>query len=270
MRRRLSFGRLLAAVLAIVLLAATSPIAGVLAVAPRAPTPSVSGRSVSVPSVSLPPLSAEAVGRAAQAAFAPPAVETSEPRTWRAATAARTEAAPSPVGQRPSAVPAPSAATKTTTAKRPVSPAVAPKRTTATSTPVAPVYRGTNHMWMPALGISRSVGWYPCGASAAPGRGVYRWGCAGRNNVYLLSHAWSTFKPLHDAYVRGRLSKGMKVYYAGGDGKVSTYAVRWWRVTTPENGSWAYAGQSQPSLTLQTCVGARSQYRLIVRLTKVS
>jgi sortase (surface protein transpeptidase) len=87
--------------------------------------------------------------------------------------------------------------------------------------------------------------------------------------VYLFGHAHSVFKPLHDAYVRGRLSKGMKVYYAGSDGKVSTYAVRWWRLTTPENGSWAYAGQSRPSLTLQTCVGAQSQYRLIVRLVQV-
>jgi sortase (surface protein transpeptidase) len=77
------------------------------------------------------------------------------------------------------------------------------------------------------------------------------------------------FRSLHDAYVRGRLSKGMKVYYADANGKVSTYAVSWWKVTTPDKGAWAYAGQSRPSLTLQTCVGARSQYRLIVRLHKV-
>ena len=59
----------------------------------------------------------------------------------------------------------------------------------------------------------------------------------------------------------------------GGDGvkvkKVGTYAVSWWKVTTPERGTWAYAGQERPSLTLQTCVGAKSQYRLVVRLAKV-
>jgi sortase (surface protein transpeptidase) len=98
---------------------------------------------------------------------------------------------------------------------------------------------------------------------------VYRWGCAGSNNVYLFGHAHSVFKPLHDAYVRGRLSKGMKVVYADANGKVSTYAVSWWKLTTPDKGAWAYAAQSRPSLTLQTCVGARSQYRLIVRLAKV-
>jgi sortase (surface protein transpeptidase) len=129
-------------------------------------------------------------------------------------------------------------------------------------------YRGRNHVWIPSLGIDRSVTGFACSSSAYPGNRVYRWGCAGRNNVYLFGHAHSVFKPLHDAYVRGRLKKGMKVYYADSSGKVSRYVVRWWRVTTPDKGEFAYAGQSVPSLTLQTCVGARSQYRLIVRLTK--
>ena len=130
-------------------------------------------------------------------------------------------------------------------------------------------YRGRNHVWIPALGINRSVSGFACSSKAYPGNRVYRWGCAGRNNIYLFGHAHSVFKPLHDAYVRGRLSKGMKVMYADSRGKVSTYAVAWWKVTTPDKGAWAYAGQSRPSLTLQTCVGARSQYRLIVRLLKV-
>jgi len=130
-------------------------------------------------------------------------------------------------------------------------------------------FHGRNHVWIPALGISRSTTGYSCSSSFYPGNRVYRWGCAGRNNVYLFGHAHSVFKPLHDAYVRGSLRKGMKVYYADGSGHVSTYAVRWWRLTTPENGAWAYAGQSRPTLTLQTCVGSRSQYRLIVRLTRV-
>jgi hypothetical protein len=131
-------------------------------------------------------------------------------------------------------------------------------------------YKGRNHVWIPALGINRSVSFFSCSSSAYPGNRVYRWGCAGSNNVYLFGHAHSVFKPLHDAYVRGRLSKGMKVMYADNSGKVSTYAVAWWKVTTPDKGAWAYAAQSRPSLTLQTCVGARSQYRLIVRLLKVS
>ena len=117
--------------------------------------------------------------------------------------------------------------------------------------------------------MNRSVSFFSCSSNAYPGDRVYRWGCAGGNNVYLFGHAHSVFRPLHDAYVRGRLSKGMKVYYADANGKVNTYAVSWWKVTTPDKGAWAYAGQSRPSLTLQTCVGAKSQYRLIVRLLKV-
>jgi hypothetical protein len=130
-------------------------------------------------------------------------------------------------------------------------------------------FKGRNHVWIPALGINRSVSFFSCSSSAYPGDRVYRWGCAGSNNVYLFGHAHSVFRPLHDAYVRGRLSKGMKVIYADGNGKVSTYAVAWWKVTTPDRGAFAYAAQSRPSLTLQTCVGAKSQYRLIVRLHKV-
>jgi hypothetical protein len=134
----------------------------------------------------------------------------------------------------------------------------------------ATAYHGRNHVWIPSLRISRSVQSFPCSRSRPPDAGVYRWGCAGRNNVYLMSHAWSTFKPLHDAYVGGRLRKGMKVWYADGAGRVRQFRVIWWRVTRPTTAaSWAWAAQSRPSMTLQTCVGARSEDRLMVRLVQV-
>ena len=88
------------------------------------------------------------------------------------------------------------------------------------------------------------------------------------NNVYLFGHAQSVFRPLRDAYVSGRVRKGMALFYAGSDGRVHRYTVRWWKVTTPDKGAWAYAGQSRPSMTLQTCVGAKSQFRLVVRLVR--
>ncbi len=122
---------------------------------------------------------------------------------------------------------------------------------------------------MPALGINRSISFYSCSNASYPGNRVYRWGCAGQNNVYLFGHAGSVFKPLHDAYVRGSLRKGMSLYYADGGGQVHTYRVAWWKVTTATKGTWAYKAQSSSSLTLQTCLGSRSQYRLIVRLTEV-
>jgi len=131
-------------------------------------------------------------------------------------------------------------------------------------------YRGQNHVWIPSLGISANVQSFPCSRSRPPDAGVYRWGCAGTNNVYLLGHAWSTFKPLHDAYVGGRLHTGLKVAYADGAGRVHIYSVVWWKVVAPTTAaSWAWASLSRPSMTLQTCVGANSQYRLMVRLVQV-
>ena len=135
----------------------------------------------------------------------------------------------------------------------------------------APTYRGTNHVWIPSLGISRSVSWFSCSRTTDPSNYVYRWGCAGANNVYLLGHAWGVFKALHDAYYNGRLRKGMKVIYADGSSKVHTYSVIWWKVVAPTTAaSWAWAAQSVPSMTLQTCLGSNSQYRLMVRLVRVA
>jgi len=144
-------------------------------------------------------------------------------------------------------------------------------KTTSTSGPThATSYRGRNHVWIPSLGINKAVQSFPCSRSRPPDAGVYRWGCAGRNNVYLMGHAWSTFKPLHDAYGSGRLHTGMKVMYADGSGRVHTYSVIWWKVVKPTTAaSWAWASLSRPSMTLQTCVGANSAYRLMVRLVQV-
>lgn len=148
-------------------------------------------------------------------------------------------------------------------------PVAVAKATATTNEPArATTYRGRNHVWIPSLGVSRSVSFFACTSKAYPGDRVYRWGCAGSKNVYLFGHAHSVFRPLHDAYVSGRLRKGMAVFYAGNDGRVHRYTVRWWKVTTPDKGAWAFASQSRPSLTLQTCVGARSQFRLVVRLVR--
>jgi hypothetical protein len=125
-------------------------------------------------------------------------------------------------------------------------------------------------VWIPSLGINRQVSSFACSRTRPPDNELYRWGCAGNNNVYLLGHAYSVFKPLHEAYVSGGLRKGMKVIYADGLGHVRTYSVIWWRVVAPTTAaSWAWAAQSQPSMTLQTCLGATSQYRLMVRLAQV-
>ena len=132
--------------------------------------------------------------------------------------------------------------------------------------PPAPRPQGRNHVWSAALGLNRAVAWFSCSRSRPPDMAVYRWGCAGANNVYLFAHAGGPFQRLHDLYVSGRLRKGMTVSYADANGRVQRYAVAWWKVVLPTNGDFAWAGQARPSMTLQTCVGANSRYRLIVRL----
>jgi len=146
----------------------------------------------------------------------------------------------------------------------------APAKGSTTSGGRAASYSGTNHVWIPALGISKSIHWFPCDRQRPPDNYMYRWGCAGSNNVYLMGHAYSVMNGLHDAYVAGRLHAGMKAYYAGSDGDVHVYAVKWWKLTRPTtDAAWAWAPQAVPSMTLQTCVGKNSEYRLMVRLVEI-
>ncbi len=130
----------------------------------------------------------------------------------------------------------------------------------------SPSYRGTNHFWIPSLGMSYGVRWYGCSATYYPRNVMYRWGCAGKNNVYIFGHAHSVMKPLHDLYVRGGLRKGMVAVFADANGKVTKYRVTEWRVVRPTQVAWQIASQPRPSMTLQTCVGKNSEYRLNVRL----
>lgn len=130
----------------------------------------------------------------------------------------------------------------------------------------APAYVGKNHLWIPTLGLSRSVETFTCTRKTPPANRVYRWGCAGKNNVYLFGHAWGVMKPLHDGYVAGRVKIGMVAKFADATGKVRTYRVTAIRVVTPDQVAWAIASQPVASMTLQTCVGANSDRRLLVRL----
>lgn len=136
--------------------------------------------------------------------------------------------------------------------------------------PAGPAYAGQNHVWIPSLGIDRRVHVFSCSRTRPPDDLAYRWGCAGTNNVYLLGHAYGVFEPLHDAYYDGRLREGMEAIYADNLGRIHVFEVSWWKKTLPTtDASWAWAPQEEPSMTLQTCLGARSEYRLIVRLVEV-
>jgi hypothetical protein len=122
----------------------------------------------------------------------------------------------------------------------------------------------------PGPGHQPGISSFPCSRQRAPANYVYRWGCAGTNNVYLLGHAYGVFKALHDAYYNGRLKVGLTAIYANGTGTIHTYRVAWWREVRPTTAAkWAWASLASPGMTLQTCLGASSEYRLMVRLVQV-
>ena len=130
---------------------------------------------------------------------------------------------------------------------------------------------GKNHFWFPAIGISNSVRNFNCAGSYVIPAGIWHFGCNGPRNIYLMSHAWSDFSALRVAYHAGNLTKGMTAYYAGPDGEVLRYKVAWIRHVTVETfnaGYWEWAINDVPAVTLQTCDGANSEYRIIVRLVR--
>ena len=101
--------------------------------------------------------------------------------------------------------------------------------------------------------------------------GIWRWGCGPQNNVYLLSHAWSTFKKIKTAFNNGNLHVGQNVWYANAQGDVTKFEIKWIRQVTAEYlnstaGDWALNDSPTPIMTLQTCNGANSELRIIVRL----
>lgn len=200
------------------------------------------------------PIAEIAARRAAEAAVAKAAAE-AKARAEAAAVAKAKAAAAAKAAAKAAAAKA-TARTTTTTAK--------PAATTAT-------YRGKNRFWYSKLGINQSVYWFPCSRSREPDNLVYRWGCAGANNVYLMAHAWGKFNALNRAYYNHTLRAGQLVVYADGNGRVHYYRLAWWKTARPTtSASWAWAAQSRSSLTLQTCIGANSEYRLFVRFYEVA
>ena len=130
-------------------------------------------------------------------------------------------------------------------------------------------YKGVYHLWIPALGLSRGISNWGCNGGLIPNWVEY-WGCVGKNNLYLLGHAWGVFAPIHDGYHSGALKVGLTAWYADKAGKVHRYRISWIRHVANKNyatwSTWAMASSSSQIITLQTCDGATSAYRILVRL----
>ena len=145
-------------------------------------------------------------------------------------------------------------------------------KTSATTKPRTTGYHGVYRLWIPALGLSRSISDWGCRGGTIPNR-VESWGCAGTNNLYLLGHAWGVFAPIHDGYHSGALRPGLTAWFADKSGDVHRYEVSWVRHVALDDyaswSTWAIAASSRPVITLQTCDGATSAYRILVRLVPV-
>ncbi len=130
-------------------------------------------------------------------------------------------------------------------------------------------YHGVYHLWIPALGLSRGISDWGCRGGLIPNRVEY-WGCVGSHNLYLLGHAWGVFAPIHDGYHSGALKVGLTAWYADKAGKVHRYRISQIRHVANKNyatwSTWAMASSSSQIITLQTCDGATSAYRILVRL----
>jgi hypothetical protein len=123
----------------------------------------------------------------------------------------------------------------------------------------------------PAISLSRAVYRWGCRGGTLPNL-VVRWDCAGTNNTYLLGHAWGVFDPLYDARRDGRLRAGQVAYFIDTAGNSRRFELAWFKIVPSTyvwhgypGDEWAWNATSRRAITLQTCWGASSAYRLIVR-----
>jgi hypothetical protein len=192
------------------------------------------------------------------------AVQPSPSPTTEPASTPRPKASPS--AKKPKAKPAVQATPQPTAKPKP----------TPKPSPPAEDYAGTSRFWYPALGIETRWRWYGCDYGGDPsglGAGIYRWGCNAKSNIYLMSHAWSTFKAIKRGYHSGAMKVGQPVWYANQKGVTTQWKVKWIKRVTDDyldatHSEWATVGSDTPIMTLQTCDGAKDQYRLIVRLVR--
>lgn len=131
--------------------------------------------------------------------------------------------------------------------------------------PNAVAFGGHNRFSIPTLGINSTIGTTSCGVLIP--NGIWYWPCAGRNNLYLMGHAWGVFAPVHNGYHSGLLTAGLTALYSDGAGVVHRYRLLW--VEDLPVAVWGkgatWAATSSSVITLQTCDGATDNYRIIVR-----
>src|SRR6266550_1296043 len=105
-----------------------------------------------------------------------------------------------------------------------------------------------NTIVIPRLGLSQPVGWYSdcLGRAPVPRWGVWRWGCAGVNNIYVMAHNPGVFTPILG------LRAGDIVQYGDPSGRIHTYRVSSTTIVSNTQ-MWPLGATPSSTLTLQTC-----------------
>jgi hypothetical protein len=156
----------------------------------------------------------------------------------------------------------------------PDSPVVAP--VAATAPVLASTLRRLGTLRISGIGLYAAVYDWGCGGSIVPNLAL-RWGCRTSNNKFIVGHAYGVFHPYYLAYARHLLKPGLVAYFTDTSGRVTRYRLAWMRLVTGNyvwrgltGSQWAWNNTPSAALTLQTCWGATSKYRIITRFVRGS
>jgi hypothetical protein len=146
-------------------------------------------------------------------------------------------------------------------AVRPAPPRPAPQ---APPAPAPTVAVPANTLVIPRLGVRQHVSDYTdcTGAAGVPHWDVWRWTCAGTNNVYVMAHNPGIFTPILGLQV------GDIIQYGDPAGVVHTYKVVSTTIVSYTDTSPMNA-LSVPSITLQTCWNFDGTQDFIVRAVQI-
>lgn len=159
--------------------------------------------------------------------------------------------------------------------------AAMPPASPVTATPTAGVpvlassLRRLGTLRISGIGLTARVYDWGCGSAVVPNLAL-RWGCRTSNNQFLVGHAYGVFRPYYLAYARHLLRPGLIAVFTDAAGHATRYRLEWTRLVTSTyvwngltGGQWAWGDTSRAALTLQTCWGSTSRYRIITRFVRI-
>jgi hypothetical protein len=165
----------------------------------------------------------------------------------------------------------PASASRLEAAAAPVLPPATPVVAPVVEVQAAPDLVRVGRLRIRDIGLDVAVYRWGCRATDLPNRAL-RWGCSGTNNQFIAGHAYGVFRPYYRAFGNHRLKRGMVAVFTDARGRTKRYRLAWVRKVRSSyiwNGrtgdQWAWNPTAEPVITLQTCWGAKSNYRIVTR-----